>query len=300
MTSPVPFRRSPTPSVPDLPHHDHPSPSWYAAVALGASGRYLPAWIALDHVGDTSAPQPVPSSLVHSLRGSHLRQVGAVEKAAEEDMQALDLVVQLTDEHVVVTPMSLAAVIDARLGVAADGIAAGVADEATRQLHLVEDLITSAGNALDDTVDSADGFFGLWRLRTRFAWVSAELALLVGETELARSHAERACVESAAMSSRHRMKSEAIRAAVAVAQGDHQEASAAVHAVWPIASRRGWLSLVWPLALIGLAADPWVDRRLVEAGAHATRTIEAHLPVNLAGPWGARDDVGRLRAVAAG
>jgi len=300
MISPAQFRPSPTPSVPDPPHHLSSPPSWDVAVSLGAFGRYLPAWVALDRAENTVATQPVLSSLIHSLRGSHLRQIGAVEEAVAQDAQALDLVVQMSDERALSEPMSLAAVIDARLGVAADGIAAGAADDATRQLHLVEDLITSAGNTMDETVDNAQGFFSLWRLRTRSAWVSAELALLVGETELARSHVERACRESAAMSSRHRAKSEAIRAAVAVAQGDHQAANAAVHAVWRIAVRRGWLSLVWPLALIGLDADPSVDRRLLEAGTHATWTIEAHLPGNLTGPWRARDDVGRLRSAAAG
>lgn len=267
---------------------------------LGAFGRYLPAWSALDRAENTVATQPVLSSLIHSLRGSHLRQIGAVEEAAAEDAQALDLVVQIGDERALAEPLSLAAVIDARLGVAADGIAAGGAEEATRQLRLVEELLASANNARADAAPVADGFFGLWRLRTRTAWVSAELALLTGETERARSHAERACRESAAGSPRHRVKTEAIRAAVAVAQGDHQAASVAVRSVWPLALRHGWLSLVWPLALIGLDADPSVDRRLLEAGAQATRTIEAHLPENLAGPWRARDDVGRLRSAAAG
>lgn len=300
MTSPARFRPSPTPSVPDLPQHLRRSPSWDAAVVLGAFGRYLPAWSVLDRAENPADTQPVLSSLIHSLRGSHLRQIGAVEEAAAQDAQALDLVVQLGDERALAAPMSLAAVIDARLGVAADGIAAGRADEATRQLRLVEELLASADNSVADTAPDADRFFGRWRLRTRTDWVSAELALLTGEIERARSHAERACRESCAGSPRHRSKSEAIRAAVAVAQGDHQAARGAVDAVWPVVLRHGWLSLVWPLALIGLDADPSVERRLLEAGAQATRTIEAHLPENLAAPWRARDDVGRLRFAAAG
>lgn len=274
---------------------------WRRAVVLGAMGRYLPAWHCLGRASSLAGVPPAWRSLLRSQRGSHLRQVGAGDLARIEDTSALDLTRGLADDpHTAddlerAEQIASAAVVDARLGVAADAIAAGESEAAAQHLDAARERL-----ATRDLLNAPDPVTGRWRLRTRAEWVSAELSLLIGDVDSAREHADRALVESGEHSVRHRVKSEAIRAAVLVASGDGRAARVAVSTAMPVARLHGWASLIWPLALIALDTGESIEPELIEAGAQATRTIEAHLPADLAGHWRVRPDVGRLRSLVGG
>ena len=73
------------------------------AVALGARGHYDESWRLLDLVH-----QPSLNSLVSSTRGSHLRQIGAIDLARRADERALADAVDTESRA------------DARIGLAAD------------------------------------------------------------------------------------------------------------------------------------------------------------------------------------
>lgn len=234
--------------------------TWSRAIELGARGRYAEAEAALTTLTDRHDRW---SSLALSTLASHRRQVGETGEAARLDREARE---RATDAE------SRA---DALIGIAADAVAAG--DPA------------SAGTAhIDAERDAAS----TWRTRTRWHWVGAELALLLGDADAAIRHARDALAACAGMSDRHEAKS---RIVLAAATGD-------ISALPEVASTlrsRGWLTLEWPLALV--AADhgpdvpaPWVAQAWA-AGGEATYSIEELLPVGLASAWRAHPGVRRLR-----
>lgn len=288
---------------------------WQRAIELAACGRYLAAWKALDRLsaqcprGGRTSQQPGPrghsappslASLVHSARGSHLRQVGAIDRAMVEDQAAVELAID---------PVSF---VDAFLGLAADAIASGDPQLAAR--HLVQAEAHLASAFASDDLEGAGGSGsrnegresggGLWRVATRAAWVRCEFALLVGEPTEAIEQARLAMSWCAGRSARHTAKSQAIMGAASISAGQPEAAARWVAEAGESARRHGWASLSWPIALIATqvttATATSLTPALVRTGVQATRTIEAHLPEDLARQWRARSDVARLRALVDG
>ncbi len=277
---------------------------WSQAVDLGVRGRYLPAWHRLAMIDDRD---PM-ASLAHSTCGSHYRQIGQLDLARRHDDMAVELAVN---------DLQLA---DAWIGIAADAIAGGFVAEAAEHLGLVEEVVDRLGDRLggracadadaDEASASASGAHSLlqpWRAHVRAAWVHAEAALLRGDAAAAVDHARVAIASSTPHSARHHLKSQAILAAGLLGSGGAVEAVEICERLGTRARRYGWVSLMWPLALIAMAAervDPQVvvSAPLVFHGAWATRLIEAHLPDGPSGEfasrWRERPDIASLRALA--
>lgn len=295
--------------------------AWSLAVDLGARGRYLPAWHRLESMADLGDM----ASVAESTLGSHYRQIGMLDLAQRHDERAAERAV--TD---------LAAV-DAWIGLAANAIATGVAAPAAARLDRAEQLLTRAQNRETNTgptvagptvavptvagptvaglsdngpmrAAAGDVLLQSWRGFVRCAWVRSELALLNQQPEIAIDHARTAIAYSAPHSSRHLLKSEAILAASLVAAGRAVAAAEICQRIGLVIRQAGWASLMWPVALIAVAAseaDPDVEvpRGLIGQGAWATRVIEAHLPDSLPGQgalrWRERPDIVHLRTLAA-
>lgn len=273
---------------------------YHQAVMLGAQGRYLASWWLLErirrreHLG-------VLASLTWSTQGSHLRQVGAIAEATRSDSRALELAADVEST------------VEAHLGLAADSIADGRCEGALQHLELAEfELGADRGGSDSSSVAQRGVPGGRWRLATRAAWVRSELMLLQGRIDAAIDSAERAVRLCGAHSLRHQVKSQAILAAGLNGRGDADEAALLVGRIAGEVRRHGWASLAWPIALIALDADTASGgsgsdsqvREITVAGAHATWSIEAHLPddgrLDLAARWRARSDVGRLRTLSGG
>ena len=237
---------------------------WLEAAELGARGHYARAWRILD---DLRVSTPSMASLASSMLGSHLRQIGAVEDARAVDARALD---EANDTE------SRA---DARIGLAADAIAAGDPDSAPASLAAAEAAAMQH-----------------WRTRTRWHWVNAETALALDRPVLpisAIDHALLAIDSCAGHSARHLAKSRIIAdvaraAAGAVNVGDDLLAAAET------ARAEQFATLQWPLALVAgdlitsqaaapdlVAAGP----RLRTEGAAAVRTVAEGLPEPYRSAW---------------
>ena len=234
---------------------------WGDAAQLGACGRYADAWRILDLLGQE--PDPLPS-LAASMRASHLRQIGEVGAATHDDQRALD---RASDEE------SRA---DARIGLAADAIAAGRLSGAHAPLAQAE------ADALND-----------WRTSTRWHWVSAELALAEGRPEEAIDFAHTALSACEGRSDRHAAKSRVIAEAARGAAG-RSGLGADLLISAAVARAADLATLQWPIALVAAdlsaagAATPDLiaeGPRLHREGAAAVRTIADGLPDTLRGAW---------------
>jgi hypothetical protein len=238
----------------------NPAARWQDAVDRGARGDYAEAAAALGLLGDGETRW---ASLALSTLASHHRQVGDPGRAADLDARALQCA---TDDE------SRA---DALIGLAADAIAN----------HQPEQAASWHQQAATHALDS-------WRTRTRWHWVGAERALLVGDLPGASEHGREAWAACEGRSVRHVAKS---RIVFAAASGEVE----ALPEVSTVLSGHGWVTLEWPLALV--AADH-LERLpagwLVEAwarGRAATYSIEGCLPEDRQQAWRAHPGVRRLR-----
>ncbi len=237
-----------------------PAVQWGRVVELGARGRYAEAEVFALTRPDLQGPW---ASLVLSTRASHRRQIGAIDEARRLDEHALD---QAGDSK------SRA---DALIGLAADAIATADAITAARWHSEAEE---HAGHAL--------------RTQTRWHWVGAEYALLMGDNAAARSHARVAVEVGARVSTRHQVKSRIIQAAVTGAVADLTDVRAVIDA-------SGWWTLAWPLALVAAdhagRCDPdWLTAAWA-SGRGATFAIERHLRGDHVEIWRSHPGVRRLR-----
>ena len=234
---------------------------WGDAAQLGACGRYADAWRIVDLLA--SEPDAWPS-LGHSMRASHLRQVGEVRAAEGHDRVALQ---EATD------PQSRA---EALIGLAADAIAAGRPADA-------HDLLASA------EFDASRQ----WRTSTRWHWVIAELALAEGRPHDALDHARRSMAICESHSARHLAKSRVIAEAARGATGQLDVGGDLLLAA-EVSRAQGLATLQWPIALVaddligaGLATPELIadGPRLRREGVAAVATIAEGLPENLREAW---------------
>lgn len=221
---------------------------------------------------------PCDVSLVHSARGSLLRQVAAPEAAREADRAALNAL-----EHQPDSRGRRLALADATVGLAADAIA-------TAELAQLDELLA---NAADAAVAS-----GGWRAAVRLSWVRAEAALARGAESYggaALTAARVAVALSADRSRRHYVKSRLIKAVAALAVGHQAEALGDLRVV----SASPYLPLHWVVAAVldGSTLRPRWARAARAQGRRAAELIAADLPDDLRGTFTGSPAVRTLRGI---
>jgi len=216
-----------------LPLAMTPHQLWLRAVTAGGQGQYGSALADLDRLQRLVAHGPL-ASLALSTRASFLRQLGWHDRARSFDGRAM----MLADGA---GPPAA----DALIGLAADALGVGRFAASARALQ------RAAGHVADAATV---------RLPVRFAWVSAELAMVSGDGGSAVAHAERAVALAADLASaRHTVKSRVILAAARCSSGDivgsRREADEALRQ----AGAFGLIPLRWAVAC--LLADIGSDER---------------------------------------
>jgi len=261
--------------------------AWWLGVCLGASGRYgdaIEVLTPLAHPEQTRALPPddaCVASLASSTLGSLYRQLRRYDEARILDGQAVELVAAL--------PPGVA-LVDARLGLAADAVGQG--DLSRAQVELAT------------AIRSLPSGSGGWRVRARAGWVRAEVALLQGDAPTALIAArESVRLARAARAPRHEAKGllfAAVAAAASPSRADRRgEAVDVALDSMRLSVRLGAWPLVWPAAIV-LSDLPEAAQRMsgpeeaLALGVHATDVISAALPGPLAAEWRAGADVQRL------
>ncbi|MGV0853835.1 hypothetical protein [Mycolicibacterium phlei] len=192
---------------------------WLRAVAAGGQGHYAVARTELAILYRSCGPE---RSLAYSTQASFLRQLGRHTAARSWDGRAL--AAARTDE----------ARADALIGLAADALGAGRFPASARALE------RAAGIAAEHP-----------RLRVRFAWVSAELAMAGDQGTAAVEHARRGVEHAEEFgSTRHRVKSSVVLAAAHCSAGDLAAARAVADAALADTDRHGLVPLRWALACL--------------------------------------------------
>nr|WP_307857365.1 hypothetical protein [Mycobacterium sp. SM1] len=213
-----------------LPAARTPQQLWLRAVAAAGQGRYGSARADLAALLRGRPPGRL-ASLAHSAQGSFLRQLGWHQVARRWDGRALALAG--TDPE---------ATGDALIGLAADALGVG-------RFAVAGTLLSRAGSILTAFEGSPEPAL---RLAVRLEWVTAELAMAVGDGAAAVGHAQRA-VEAARTgfaSVRHRVKSQAILAAALCGSGTLDRARVIADAALDACGRLGLIPLRWALACL--------------------------------------------------
>src|SRR5258705_4500795 len=165
-----------------LPPASTPHELWLRAVAAGGQGRYGSAMTDLAGLLKRGGPLV---SLAHSTRASFLRQLGWHDRARRWD--GLAMAMAGSDPE---------AGADALIGLAADALGVGRFAASAAALGRAGEILTRGVPP---------------RLPVRLAWVSAELAMVTGDSATAVGHAERAIELSAAIgSARHAVQSDMV------------------------------------------------------------------------------------------
>lgn len=198
------------------PHH-----RWLRAVAAGGQGRYASARTDLAVLLSCASSGPL-ASLAHSTQGSFLRQLGWHDLARGFDGRALALAGDDAE-----------ATADALTGLAADALGVG--------------RFAAAATLLDRSAEVLDVPA---RLVVRRCWVTAELAMAVGDGATAVHHAQRAVdLAHATVAARHRVKSDVVLAAALCCAGALDRARTVADAALEAAGI-GLVPLRWALACL--------------------------------------------------
>ncbi|MGB3483676.1 MAG: hypothetical protein WBB07_15870 [Mycobacterium sp.] len=204
-----------------LPPAKTPVQLWLRAVAAGGQGRYASAHTDLAHLRRQLPQHGPPASLAYSTTASLLRQLGWHDRARHWDSVAL----RLSGED----PEARG---DALVGLAADALGVGRFAVAAR-------LLAEA--------DRLEG--GPARHPVRVAWVSAELAMVMGEGAEAVRHARRGVELATGLSSlRHRLKSEVVLAAAQCSAGELGDARAVADLALTSTASSGLVPLSWAVS----------------------------------------------------
>lgn len=207
-----------------LPPASTPHNVWLRAVAAGGQGRYAGALADLDRIHRLTPHGPLVS-LALSTRASFLRQLGWHHRARALDGRAL-----------AEADGSATAAADALIGLAADALGEGRFSASARALRRAADPVSASSRP---------------RLPVRFAWVSAELAMVGGDGPSAVAHAEHAVKLADGLGSvRHDVKSRVILAAARCSSGaldaSRREADEALRQ----AAESGLVPLQWAAACL--------------------------------------------------
>lgn len=242
-----------------LPPAMTPRELWLRAVSAGGQGRYGSALADLDRLHRCAAHGPI-ASLALSARASFLRQLGWHERARSLDGQALALA------QGAATPAA-----DALIGLAADALGVGRFAASARALARAADLVAASR----------------WpRLPVRYAWVSAELAMVRGDGPSAVVHAQRAVDLAASLGSeRHTVKSRVILAAAHCSSGDLDASRHVADDALRQTGSFGLIPLRWATAC--LLADIGSDE-LSHTEISALRDGSAETVIRQGGVWRSR------------
>lgn len=178
------------------------------------------------------------------------------------------------------------AVVEACLGLAADSVGLGDVAQAKDWLAQAQDRLVAAGPSAG------------WRVRTRAAWVSAEVALLQGDSDGAAGPAAEAVqLAERAGAPRHVAKGLLFCAVAELGRpGRREQARMALLRAWVSARELGALPLVWPAGgllneTFGEILDPAQRVDVLSATRAAIETICAGLPGPMAADWTAGSDL---------
>lgn len=266
---------------------------WLLGVALGAAGRYGEALDLLAPLaeaapdpgapaGEPAGPQDVDISVIAALctatAASLHRQLGRHAAARSLDELGWRIAGPLGS-------VGLEARLDCGVGLAADAVGLGDAEEARRLLAAATAAVPAPG----------------WRGRIRLAWVHAEVYLLEGQPGRAAELAAGALREAErARAPRHVAKSLLFHGVALATRGGTAGPGAldSLRRAAALAESLGALPLVWPAqAMLGALLSPQ-DR--AEGGRHlqvataAARSITGNLPAELQADWLSRPDIAGL------
>ena len=238
----------------DLPPATTAVESWHRAVALGGQGHYARAHTELDRLAGLPGVDARLRSLAANTRASWWRQLGWHRRAARWDGSALRLAgCGGPARH---------ADVDALVGLAADALGQG-------RLALAAGLLDRGRSDEADEVTGED--FDALRVRIRWHWVAAEIAMAGGHAPAAVAAAQRSVeLADGGPSVRHQVKSQLVRAAAGVVAGD-RDAVDAVARVHQRCVGCGLLPLQWAAALLWAAVADGVARQATLADAQRCR-----------------------------
>ncbi len=245
-----------------LPPAATPHELWLRAVAAGGQGHYGTALSDLGRLQRLVASGPLAAnaplaSLALSTRASFLRQLGWHDRARSLDGQALTL-----------AEGSALPSADALVGLAADALGVGQFAASARALLHAAELVTDSAPA---------------RLPVRFAWVSAELAMVTGDGVAAVAAAERAMrLAETLASARHGVKSQDILASARCISGDLDGSRRAADKALLQTAVFGLVPLRWAVA--SLLADIGSERHSY-AELAAIRDMSAQTVIRQGGVW---------------
>jgi tetratricopeptide (TPR) repeat protein len=277
-----------------------PRLDWLLGVCLGAAGRYGAAFEQLRPAAAGPALHPegaAVASLASSTLGSLYRQLGRHEQARGFDHQALDQAQHAAASDATTTAgpavgpgvsdVVLAALVDARLGLAADSVGVGDVPQARADLSAALEVLAGHSGSSPAT----------WRIRARSGWVRAEVALLSGDpaTALVASR-EAVRLARAARAPRHEAKGLLFAAVAEGSLGRPDAATGAAIASLRLSVGLGAWPLVWPAGLVLSGLLPPSDRldRALELASLAVELISSGLPAPMAAEWRSGADVQRL------
>ncbi|WP_370332007.1 hypothetical protein [Mycolicibacterium hippocampi] len=207
-----------------LPPASTPQELWLRAVAAGGQGHYAGALADLDLLRRQRTGGRL-ASLAWSTHASFARQLGWHDRARPLDGRAMAL-----------SGEDAEAGADALIGLAADALGVGRFAASARALQRAADLVMGSPVA---------------RLPVRFAWVSAELAMVRGDGGAAVEHAELALhLASTLGSTRHLVKSGVVLAAARCSSGDVAAARRQADEVLVAAGASGLVPLRWAVACL--------------------------------------------------
>jgi len=286
--------------------------SWLLGVCLGAAGRYGAAIATLTPITTATGPGPndpgpgpndpgpngpgptrsggpplVVASLASSTLGSLYRQLGRHAEAEPWDQHALGL---LQD-----CPEPGAALVDARLGLAADAV--GLHDLGRARAELALAVHALSGPGLDPGALPGPSSPQAWRVRARLCWVRAEVALLRGDAQQALIAAREAVrLARAARAPRHEAKGLLFASVAEAGSGRRDVAIGSALASLRLSVQLGAWPLVWPAGIVlSDLLGPGPQRAEVLALAVlAVDVISDNLPGPLADQWRQGADVQRL------
>lgn len=251
--------------------------AWLLGVCLGAAGRFGPAMSVLEPLAGHASSDPgrrLFSALAASTLASLHRQLGRHAHARSLDERALALADGAPE-----------ALVDARLGLAADAVGLGEVDVAEAELAEAAALIETHPE--------------WWRQQVRRDWVRAEVALL-RDTPILAVEAAAAAVTRAEGSGapRHVAKGLLFQGVALATAGDDEQAAATLARAATLAESLGTLPLRWPSrAVLGALlahSAPGESADCLAAARDTVAAIAADLPADLAEGWLARPDVAAL------
>jgi tetratricopeptide (TPR) repeat protein len=220
---------------------------WLLGVAQQAAGRYGSALATL-RAAWSPPPAKALAPYVATAIAEVYRHLGEHAEAAAWDRRGLDL----AEGTAVAWPL---------LGLAADAIGRGDADEARQRLEAAAALVGG----------------GDWRLEVRAGWVTAELALLTDRPRDAGEAAVQAVRRAETAAAPPYVAKGLLFHGVALAQAGDQAAAEVLTRAAGLAEGLGALPVAWPArAILGALLEQAGDQAGAAAAfAAAARTVQA-------------------------